>query len=85
MPNRLRLALFGFALIAAPRPALADAKVIDVPEALAAEDIPNPPADEAEAAALHGTRGELPRVLRLQAGSMSIRVTRPNRKSPDSW
>jgi hypothetical protein len=77
-----RLATFAFALTTSWQTAFADAKIIHVPEALAAEDLPNPPANEDEAAAMHGELGQLPRVLRLEADMSAIPVPKPARTVP---
>ena len=65
----LRLVVLVFALTASWQAALADARLIHVPDVLAAMDLPNPPANEDEAAAMSGELTQLPRVIRLQSAT----------------
>jgi len=57
--------------------ALAHVKIIHVPAVLAAETIPNPPANEDEAAKWQGAKADWPHILRLRRANEPVPIAMP--------
>lgn len=69
--------LLALALTGSTAPAMATAKFLHVPDVLATEAIPNPPASEDEAAGWQGSNAGLPRVVRLQQPKRGVAAAPP--------
>jgi hypothetical protein len=74
--------ILGAALATATPSAFATVKIIHVPDVLAGETLPNPPAGEDEAAKMHGRAEGLPRVLRLWRPKPSSTASVPHLVKP---